>query len=397
MEPHRYKNYWGGRGGAKSWSFARALTSLAAARPLRILCTREYQSSIRDSVHKILSDQIYSLGLSQYYDITRDSLKSQVGSEFIFKGLQHSTEIKSTEGVDICWVEEAQSVSEESWKILIPTIRKPGSEIWMSWNTGEEEDPTYQRFVTNPPDDMVGGKVGWQDNPWFPEVLELERLYLLRVDPDAYDHIWEGNPKKISEACIFKGKFVVDEFEAPHGTRFYYGGDHGFSNDPATLIRCFIKDRHLYIDYEAYDIGVELDDLPKLYEGGTSEDGKRVWEGIPDAKLWPIRFDNSRPETISHVKRKGFRAESCLKWPAGPGKKGSVIEGIEFIRKFEKIHIHQRCKHTAQEFKLYSYKVDKLTGAILPLIVDKHNHCIDALRYSLDRMIHAQVSFADII
>lgn len=386
VEPHRYKSVYGGRGAARSWSFARVLIALAAARRLRVLCTREYQSSIRESVHQLLSRQIEVLGLEPFYTIHRDTIRSSVGSEFIFKGLQKPTEIKSMEDIDICWLEEAQTATNDSWEILIPTIRKEGSEIWLSWNTGEEKDATYQRFVVNPPDDCISIKATYRDNPYFPEILERERLYLQRVDPEAYDHVWEGNPRSISDACIFKNKFVVEEFEAPDGVRFYYGADWGFSTDPTTLVREYILGRDLYIDHEAYGVGVELDEIPELFSV------------VPGYKEWPIRGDNSRPETISYLRKQhGLRVEACDKWPAGAGKKGSVKDGIEYIRKFEKIHIHQRCKHTIDEFKTYSYKQDPNSGEVLPIIIDKNNHCIDAIRYGLDKKIRGGVDWSAVV
>lgn len=381
VEPHRYKSVYGGRGAARSWSFARILCGLSAARPKRILCAREYQSSIRDSVHQLLSSQISQLGFDPYFSITRDSIKSSVGSEFIFKGLHaNTTEIKSTEDIDIAWIEEAQSTSNESWEVLIPTIRKPGSEIWLSWNTGEASDATFQRFVVSPPDDCISVKATFRDNPWFPEILNKERLYLQRVDPEAYDHVWEGNPRKHNEACIFKNKYVVEEFEAPKDTRFFYGGDWGFSQDPTALIRCYIIGNHLYIDYEAYGVGVELDEISQL------------WSVVPGYKDWPIDCDNSRPETISYLRKNWqLKTQAADKWP------GCVEDGISFMRKFEVIHIHQRCKHVAEEFALYSYKIDK-NGDILPIIIDKNNHCIDSIRYALGRKIKGNgYSWADVV
>jgi phage terminase large subunit len=386
VEPHRYKSYYGGRGGAKSWAFSRVLSAVATQRKLRVLCTRELQSSIKESVHRLLSDQIEVMGLGHLYTVQRDSIVSSIGSEFIFKGLRFNIqEIKSTEGIDICWVEEAQSVSEESWAILIPTIRKEASEIWLSWNTGEASDPTYKRFVETPPEDCISKMVSYRDNPYFPATLEKERLYLQRVDPMAYDHIWEGNPLAISDACIFKGKFVVDDFVAPHGTRYYYGSDWGFATDPTTLIRSYIHNGDLWIDYEAYGVGVELDEIPELFDS------------VPASREGKIKADNSRPDTISHVRKKGFDIVPALKWPSGPGKKGSVREGIEFIRKFPVVHIHQRCIHTLQEFKLYSYKVDPRTNEVLPIIIDKHNHCIDAIRYAYDRNIKGGTDWTSFI
>jgi phage terminase large subunit len=304
LEPHRYKVYYGGRGGAKSWEFADALILRSLCGQELILCTREYQSSIADSVYRLLLSRISALGLNECFRATLNSIKSINGSEFIFKGLHHNImEIKSLEGVTICWVEEAQSVSGESWEVLIPTIRRANSEIWISFNTGEEDDPTYVRFVKNPPPDSVVRKVGWQDNPFFPEVLNKERLYLKSVDPEAYEHIWEGFPKKISEACIFRDKYTVRSFETPEGVRFYYGADWGFSQDPTVLMRCFIRDNKLFIDYEAYGIGVDLDDIPALFDQ------------VPEARKWIIRADNSRPETIRHIKKK----DSGLSLPSRSG------------------------------------------------------------------------------
>jgi len=378
----RYYVFFGGRGGGKSWAVARFLVTVAAKMKLRILCTREFQSTIGDSVYKLLLDQIELLGLSKYYDISKTTITSKCGSEFIFKGLQRNiVEIKSLEGIDICWVEEAQSTSEVSWSILIPTIRKEDSSIIVTFNTGEVKDPTYKRFVLSPPDNCITKKVTYRDNPYFPETLEKERLYLQRVDPDAYMHIWEGEPLSISNALVFKGKFKIDTFEAPEGTRFFHGSDWGFSNDPTTCVRCFIKDKKLYIDYEAYGIGVELDEIPSLFKNS-----------IPTADRWLIKADNSRPETISYLRKKhGLRVDPAKKW------KNSVEDGIAYMRKFEEIVIHPRCKHTIEEFKTYSYKTDTKTGDVLPILVDKSNHCIDAVRYALDGYIQGGPSFSEFV
>jgi phage terminase large subunit len=371
VNPYRYKIYYGGRGGAKSWSFARALVGEAYRRPLRILCTREFQNSIADSVHRLITDQISALDLDAWFTITQTSIKSHCGSEFIFKGLQRSIqEIKSTEGVDICWVEEAQTISEDSWEILIPTIRKEGSEIWISFNPQQDTDPTFRRFVLNTPPDSILQKVNWSQNPNFPEVLNREREYMLRTDPDAYQHVWEGFCRQISDAIVFRGRFVVETFDAPPSdARLYYGLDFGFSQDPMALVRCWMRDNVLYVDHESYGIGVELDDIAEFINR------------VPGADTWPIRGDSSRPETISHARRRGFDMAAAKKW------NGSVEDGIAVMKGFEKIIIHQRCKHTAEEFRLYSYEVDRQTNDILPKICDKHNHCIDAIRYALDGFI----------
>lgn len=366
----RYKVYYGGRGAGKSWFFAQALLLLAMQKPLRVLCARELQVSIADSVHKLLADQIGALGLSSRFEVTRQAIRSVNGSEFLFKGLRHnSTEIKSLEGVDICWVEEAQSVSKDSWDLLIPTIRKQGSEIWISFNPGRPDDETYQRFVVAPPDDAIVVKVGYQDNPWFPDTLRKEMEYCRRVSPDDFRHIWDGEPSVLTEAQVFKGRYVVEPFETPPDIRFFHGADWGFANDPTTLVRCFIKGDRLYIDREAYGVGVELDETPQLFDS------------IETARTWPIKADSARPETISYMKKHGFNISAAKKWS------GSVEDGLAVLKSFEKIVVHPRCKHAADEFGLYSYKVDKNNGDILPVLVDKDNHVIDAIRYALDGYI----------
>ena len=191
----RYKVMYGGRGGGKSWAVADALLIKCTKAPLRILCARELQVSIADSVHRLLSDRIEALGLTPFYKITQKSIEGLNGSIFLFKGIKHnSTEIKSTEGVDICWVEEAEKVSSNSWEVLIPTIRKEDSEIWVTFNVKNVTDATYERFIINRGDNVLIKKVSWRDNPYFPEVLDLERRDMLRRDPEAYAHIWEGEP-----------------------------------------------------------------------------------------------------------------------------------------------------------------------------------------------------------
>lgn len=327
FQPASYKVFYGGRDGAKSWSFADVLLSIGAREPKRILCTREFQSSIADSVYKVLVDQIRRLNLEKFYPdnlVQRNTICSVCGTEFIFKGLHHNTmEIKSTEGIDICWVEEAQMASNESWEVLIPTIRKEGSEIWVSFNIGQETDPTYERFVLNTPPDSIVRLVNYYDNPFHSPKMEKERLYLLRVDPEAHDHIWLGKPRKISDACIFKGKFRVDSFETPEGVELLFGADFGFSEDPATLIRFFIQGRKLFIEWEAYEVGVDLDDMPELYDR------------VPGSRKGKIKGDNARPETISYLKKKASisrparngRAASRMALPScGSSRKSSSMK-----------------------------------------------------------------------
>lgn len=211
FQPARYKILYGGRGGAKSWGIARALLILAASNKLRVLCTREVQKSIKDSVHLLLKDQIGALGYSGLFDVLQTEIRGKPGtpaegSMFLFAGLSDQTvdSIKSFEGVDVVWVEEAHAVSKRSWSILIPTIRKAGSEIWVSFNPELDTDDTYQRFVVKPPPDAVLIPIGWRDNPWFPEILRKEKDHLEKVDPEAYENVWEGRCRSSVEGAIYK-------------------------------------------------------------------------------------------------------------------------------------------------------------------------------------------------
>lgn len=370
-KPSRFKVYYGGRGSAKSWSFARTLLLKALERPVRVLCARELQVSIKDSVHRLLADQIEQMGLTGFYQVKNNEIEGANGSLFIFEGLRHNiTKIKSMEGIDICWVEEAERTSEESWKVLIPTIRKPGSEIWVSFNPEQETDPTYVRFVTNPPPETVVHKVGWEQNPWFPDELRKQMDYDYKVDPDSASHVWGGECKKISDAQVLKGKWVIDAFTPQTDWAGpYFGADWGFSQDPTTLVKAWVHKRTLYIEAEAYGVGVEIDQTPALFDS------------VAGSRKHVIRADSARPETISYLRRAGFNIVAAKKGA------GSVLEGVAHLRSYEKIVINPQCKYTAQEARLYSYKVDKLSGDVLPVLLDAHNHIIDALRYAMEPVI----------
>ena len=370
-ERKRYKVLYGGRGSGKSWGIARTLILLAMRKKIRVLCTRQFQCSISMSVHKLLRDSISSLGLSSYFKVTRESIICINGSEFYFKGIQNNIdEIKSIEGIDICWVEEAQNVPKESWEVLSPTIRKEDSEIWVSFNPKLEADETYQRFVVHPSDDCISVLVNYEDNPWFPEVLRKEMEYCRKVNVSDYEYIWLGKPQVNTDAQVFKGRYEIQDFaDVDLTTRFFHGADWGFAQDPTTLVRAFIKEDCLYIDQECYGVGVELDETPQLFEKITT------------SRTFPIKADCARPETISFMRRRGFNIAPAKKW------QGSVEDGLAVLKSFRKIIIHPRCRHAVDEFRLYSYKVDKNNGDILPIIEDKNNHIIDALRYALDGYI----------
>jgi phage terminase, large subunit, PBSX family len=388
--PHRYKILWGGRGGARSWTVARTLLLKAAQQKLRVLCAREMQSSIKDSVHQLLRDQIELMGLTGYI-VTDREIRHINGSFFIFAGLRHNTsKIKSLEGIDVCWVEEAERITKESWAILIPTIRKTGSEIWVTFNPDQATDATYARFITHAPTDCWAKKVGWEDNPWLTPELRAEKDYMYATDPDAADHVWGGNIRKNSAAQILKDKWVVENFIVPidqHGDVIgdewsgpYYGMDFGFGADPVAGVRCWIKRldgraRELYIDYEAYGHGVDIDQTPDL-----------LVESLPRIAAHTVRADSARPDSISYLARHGIAR--CVGAKKGPG---SIEDGITHLRSYTRIVVHSRCKHTIDECKLWSYKVDLRSGDILPIVVDKHNHIMDSLRYALEPMIKPRI------
>lgn len=204
FKPARYKIIHGGRGGGKSWSVARALLLRGYDSPIRVLCAREFQASIGDSVHRLLSDQIEALDLSDFYDIEKASIYGLNGTEFRFAGISNNVQaIKSFEGITHCWCEEAENIRKRSWETLIPTVRRDDSEIWVTFNAQLETDETYQRFVVNPPPNAVVVKVNWSDNPWFPRVLRDEMELLKARDEDAWLNVWEGHPRQNLDGAIY--------------------------------------------------------------------------------------------------------------------------------------------------------------------------------------------------
>lgn len=374
--PARLKIYRGGRGKGASWSFARAALLRVAESGKRVLCAREYQASIADSVHRLLADQIELLGMGGIFKVTRSEIVCRNGGMFLFKGVRNNpAEIKSLEGIDIAWLAEAERTRQESLDVLFPTIRKDGSEIWIDFNPDEEAAPVYQ-LSDNPPDNAIVRHVTYRDNPFFPQTLRAEMEYCRRTDPDKYQWIWEGKPRKISQALVFGGKYRVEEFDHPADDidRYYLGADWGFAEDPTVMVRSYIIDRTLYVDHEAYGVGVELDELPALFRS------------VPQSDRWPCPADSARPETISYLQRHGFPKVRAVRKGAG-----SVEDGISQLKAFEEIVIHPRCRHTIAEFGSYSYKVDRLTGDVLPILVDKDNHCCDALRYAHFRHVKREI------
>lgn len=367
----RYRVAYGGRGSAKSWNFARRLLMLGAATRLRILCAREYQSSIRDSVHRLLADQAALIGYGDFYKVQQRSITGLNGTEFLFEGIKRDPhKIKSMEGVDIAWVEEAEAVSDESWSVLIPTVRKPGSEIWVTFNPALATDPTWRRFVEDPPARSIVRAVGYRDNPWLPDVLAEEARELRRKDPEAYAYIWGGQPWQRSDAEVLAGRWRVEEFRPGEGWQGpYYGADWGFAKDPTVLVRLWLADSRLWIEYDERGVGLSMDDIA------------RRWDRVPGSRAHTIRADNARPETINEMKTRGFKCVGAPKWP------GSVQDGVEHLRSYEEIVIHPRCKGWQQEARLWRYKTDARTGDVLPKLADGNDHGPDATRYGLSPMI----------
>lgn len=377
----RYRAAWGGRGSGKSHSFAKALLIRARQHPLRILCAREIQRSIRDSVKRLLDDRIAAdETLARFYRSTENEIRGRNGSRFLFMGLKANPDaVKSTEGIDIAWVEEANRISQRSLDLLIPTIRQPGSEIWFTWNPERPADPVDAMFrgPAGPPPCSLVHQVTWESNPYFPDVLKQEMEWDRRRDPEKYAHVWLGEYLRHSEARVFRN-WRVETFQTPTDARFHFGADWGFSTDPTVLVRIFVgrwesggavadpRGRTLFIDREVYKVGCEIDRTPALFDI------------IPGSRRWPITADSARPETISYMQRHGFGNVR----PAAKGV-GSIKDGVEFLKSYD-IIVHPDCRHAGDELAHYSFKTDPLTGDVLPILSDGKNHVIDALRYAVE-------------
>lgn len=360
------RNYiYGGRGSGKSHDVAEYCLFRAYQSKIKVLCTRELQNSIADSVYSLLKNKITDMHLDFFFTVYKDRIVGNNGSEFIFKGIHNNvSEIKSMENISIAWLEESQSLSRESIDVIVPTIRAPGSILIFTFNPYKDNDPIYMEMKNATEDDLVI-KANYSDNPWFPEELRLEMERDKKNDYQKYLWVWEGECLGLSDAQIFRGKYVVENFETPKNADFHFGADWGFANDPTTLVRSFIVGNDLYIDMCAGKVGCDLEDTPSLFNE------------VQGSSIYPIYADSARPETISFMRSKHYNVIAAEKW------NGSVEDGIQYLRSFSCIHIHERCKAVAEEFDLYQYKVDRQTGEVLRVPVDKFNHYIDAIRYSL--------------
>ena len=375
----RYKVLYGGRGGAKSWGIARALLIKGAKDPIRILCAREFQTSIRDSVHKLLCDQIESLGLLSFYEITQTSIKGRNGTEFSFVGLKNNVaNIKSYEGVDICWVEEAQTTSRLSWNVLIPTIRKQDSEIWISFNPELETDETYQRFVAVPPEDCITMKVNWYDNPWFPETLKLEKDSLKIRDEEAYNQVWEGLCRQTVDGAIFakemqqaekEGRICRVAYDATKPVHAVF--DLGWSDSTAIWFLQFVGMETRLIRY--------IEDSQKTisYYLATMQTFGYVYDTIwlpHDAENKTLAAAGRTIDDI--VRAAGYKTRIMPRVP--------VLDSINAARTIFPTCYFDR-EHTADGLaclRHYRYEVDPDTGQFSrnPLH-DHYSHGADAFRY----------------
>ncbi len=387
----RYRVAHGGRGGTKSWNFARALLVLGATRKLRILCAREFQNSIKQSVKKTLEIQIEKMGMDGFYSISATEIVGRNGTEFIFHGLHHNIEtIKSLEDIDVCWVEEAATISKESWEVLVPTIRKQGSEIWVSFNPKFPADPIYRLFCgDNPPANAIIREVSWRDNPFLSDTLREEREAMLERDPEGEAHVWGGLPWTRSDSQVlvkfvdgerqqlvhFEPFEVENHFEGP-----YLGADWGFSPDPTVLVKLWTTDSALYVEQEIRGVGWTVPDID------------RKFREMPAALEHVIRADNARPEIIAQLRRdklneegevteRGLNIVAAKKWP------GNVEDGIDHFRSYDRIIVDPSCSGIVQDTNLWRYKTDRRTGDVLPALVDGNDHGWDAARYALGPMI----------
>lgn len=368
LKPSRYKGAHGGRGSGKSHFFAELLIERCIMERTHAVCVREVQKTLDQSVKKLLEEKIEALGVGHLFDVQQTKITGKNGSLIIFQGMQDHTadSIKSLQGFAVAWVEEAQSLSQRSLDLLRPTIREEGSELWFSWNPSKNTDPVDVLLRgESPPPDAIVVQANWRDNPQFPAVLLAEMEYDRGRDKDKYLHVWEGQYLQSSEARVFKN-WRIDEFDVNPEWIMRQGADWGFSVDPSVLVQLAIVGKTIYIPHEAYKIGCEIDLLPDLFLT------------VPNAEKWPITADSARPETISYMQKHGFpKMFAALKGAR------SLEEGIEFLRSFD-IVVHPRCIHTIDELTLYSYKRDPLTDKVIPVLEDKDNHVIDAMRYACE-------------
>lgn len=385
VQPAKHRVFRGGRGSGKTrgcaiMSAIYGYKFAEAGRSGIILASREHLNSLEESSLEEVKQAIRSEPwLEDYYEIGEKYVRTKNRRvSYAFAGLRHNLDsIKSKANILLNWTEEAEGVSDIAWRKLIPTIRGADDlENWVSYNPESEDSATHRRFIVNKPPRCIVTDINWRDNPWWRQSgLEEERLYDQQYNADTYDHVWEGGFLTVTDAQVFKGKHTVDEFEPKDGWQGpYFGVDFGFRPDPLAAIEVWIDDKTIYIRREAYSAKVEIDAMPKF-----------ITDRIPLFASHTSRADSAEPKTISYAKRHGLpRMEPVKKWP------NSVMEGVRYLRGHKQIVIHPDCPGTARDFRLYSHKVDRQTGDILPDLVDANNHGVDALRYALSPLIQSQ-------
>lgn len=378
--PVRYLGAHGGRASAKSHFFAELIVEENLRAKIDTVCIREVQKSLRFSVKRTIEGKIAAHNAGAYFDVQDKIITSRRGGITIFEGMQNATaeSIKSLEAFHRAYVEEAQTLSQRSLDLLDPTIRTSGSRLMFAWNPKKATDPVdvLLRGPHLPPGAIVI-EANYRDNPWFPEVLLPKVEFDRKHDKDKYEHVWMGGYEQHSEARVFR-RWQVEEFETPSNATLRFGADWGFSIDPTVLVGCFIgrwqngeaiaddRGTHLFIDREAYEVGCDIDKTPALFD---TVDGSRAW---------PIVADSARPETISHMRNHGFpKMTRAIKGA------GSIEQGVKFLQGFD-IVVHPNCIYSADELTSYKYKVDPLTAKVLPILQDKKNNVIDALRYACE-------------
>lgn len=374
LQPARYKGAHGGRGSGKSHVFAENLIEAMILDPdLRAVCIREIQKSLKFSAKQLLEDKISAFGAESLFDAQATEIKRKGGTGIcLFQGMQDHTadSIKSLEGFRIAWVEEAQALSAKSLRLLRPTLRTPGSELWFSWNPDQPDDPVEFLRHTPPPGAVVV-EANWNDNPFLPAELREEMEYDRRGDPETFAHVWGGHYNTRSDAQVFAGRYSVEEFEpGPDWDGPYFGADWGFAQDPTMLVKVWIApDGRIAVEKESGGVGLDID-----------RTGGRWGADVPEAAGHVIRADNARPETISYLKRHGYPAiEAAAKWS------GSVEDGVSWMRA-RRLLIHPACARAVREARLYAYKTNG-AGDVLPAIKDAENHVMDAIRYALAPLI----------
>lgn len=378
-EPSRYKVLHGGRGGGKSHSVAQVLLDMACRRTLRVLCAREIQKSMRDSVHRLLRDYIVKMGLTAFYTVTDTEIRGLNGSLFVFAGLQAHTvdSIKSFEGVDVVWVEEAHSVSKRSWDVLIPTIRKEGSEIWLTLNPDLDTDETYQRFVLARSADTWIVQINWRDNPWFPQTLDAERMKARYASPDDYDHIWEGKPRRAAEGAVYTRE-VESLYEQGRACRVPYDPllavhtvwDLGW-NDAMTIIMAqrgpqdmriidYIEDSHRTLDWYV----AELEKRP--YRWGT--------DFLPhDGRTKNFQTGRSTQQQLQALGRPRVMVQGAM----------NVEEGIKLARMlFPRCYFDEiKAARLLECLRRYRRQLHLKTDEPMAPLHDEYSHGADAFRY----------------